>query len=83
MNASLPPAPPDLRQARLLAQRLERLSADSRWARRASGLRGALLRSIEALEASPASAQPGLDDLLRRGFLILEHAARELGVQER
>lgn len=37
--------------ARLLAVRLERLSADSLWARRASGLRGALLRHLEQYEA--------------------------------
>jgi hypothetical protein len=70
-------------QARLLAQRLERLSADSRWARRASGLRGALLRSLEALESGQAEEIPGLDDLIRKGFVILERAAREIGPQER
>jgi hypothetical protein len=36
-----------------LARRLERLSADSHWAHRASGLRGALLRSLDDLAARP------------------------------
>ena len=46
-----------LQLARLLVQRLERLSADSSWARRASGVRGALLRALEQAERGP-----GLDE---------------------
>ena len=41
--------------ARLLATRLERLSADSYWAHKASGLRGSLLRSLEDWERNAAA----------------------------
>ena len=70
-----------LELAKLLSARLERLSADSTWARRASGLRGSLLKAIEAAEngaADPDQSQPHLERLVRRGFEILENAAREL-----
>jgi hypothetical protein len=68
-------------QANLLINRLERISVDSIWARRASGIRGALLKWVER------SGKPGdqLDDLelqrlssqIKSGFRILEQAARE------
>ncbi len=67
--------------AKLLSARLERLSADSTWARRASGLRGSLLKAIEEVENSqddPVQARLHLERLMRRGFEILENAAREL-----
>ncbi len=70
-----------LELAKLLSARLERLSADSTWARRASGLRGSLLKAIEVAEQSEADlaeARPHLEWLIRRGFQILENAAREL-----
>ncbi len=70
-----------LELAKLLSARLERLSVDSTWARRASGLRGSLLKAIEAAEKSEsglAEARPHLERLVRRGFEILENAAREL-----
>lgn len=79
------PEPVIVHAARLLAARLERLSADSLWAHRASGLRGSLLRSLEDWEAQTTS-QPGPDnpilarlDLLNQlGFAILTRAAREI-----
>jgi hypothetical protein len=78
----LPIAPdPRLERARLLASRLERLSADSQWARRASGLRGALLRLIERLEGTKplrAEETADLDRLFERGYDILSRAAREI-----
>jgi hypothetical protein len=72
-----------LDQARLVAQRLERVSADSLWARRSSGLRGALLRSIERLESPTSSGYPEaseftrLEALIDTGYEMLEKAARE------
>ena len=63
--------------ARLLASRLERLSADSHWARRASGLRGALLKALAAIESGGAPPE-GFSVLLERGFEMLEKAAREI-----
>jgi hypothetical protein len=69
-------------QARLLIGRLERLSADSVWAHRASGVRGALIKSIDQLEmASPQeqeTAAHGLQGNLDYGFYLLENAAREM-----
>ncbi len=40
-----------MKQARLLISRLERLTSDSAWARRASGCRGTLIRLIGRVEA--------------------------------
>jgi len=60
----------------MLTQRLERLSVDSIWARRASGLRGSLVKALSAAEAgSPPSAEH-LDMLIERSFEILSKAAR-------
>lgn len=71
-----------LAAARLLAARLERLSVDSIWARRSSGLRGSLLKWLEAQEAGPfenaADAYSHLRVLLQHGFRMLENAAREI-----
>lgn len=68
-----------------LLGRLERLSADSRWAHRASGLRGALLRQLEIIEKMECPEQQfsvllkNLDALTQQGFQIVEKAAREIG----
>ena len=72
-----------LEQARQLASRLERLSADSIWARRASGYRASLLKAIGRLEESQDQTNleielDHLDSLLQRGHLILELAAKDL-----
>lgn len=70
--------------ARLLLARLERLSADSHYAHRASGLRGSLMRYLDQMETpnqSGASSSPSeliVEDLLAKGFEILEKAAREI-----
>ena len=69
----------------LLISRLERLSADSYWAHQASGIRGSLLRWLERLEGKQVhlpqaigeQAVEQLDQLLNRGFYLLERAARE------
>jgi hypothetical protein len=73
---------PLIKQAWMLVSRLERLSADSVWAHRASGARGALLKSLENLESAEPSTV--LDELARLqkmvnwGFRLLEKAAEEL-----
>jgi hypothetical protein len=72
-----------IENARMLVYRLERLSADSWWAHRASGLRGSLLRTLDRLEdiaclASPEQEWQHLDRLMRHGYEILEGAAREI-----
>ncbi len=62
---------------RLLLTRLERVSVDSYWAHRASGVRGALLRALEKIEAGQAVDESALKRLVDKGFQILEQAARE------
>lgn len=77
-----------LDQARMITQRLERLSADSAWAHIASGYRGSFLRLIDRLEqlADVEGAAPedirGLDFLIDKGFDLLARAAREIGDPE-
>jgi hypothetical protein len=74
-------------QTRLLVARLERISADSIWARRASGLRGALLRWLEKY-GQPISQGPeyvemsdqelqSISTLIDMSYKILEKAAKE------
>jgi hypothetical protein len=63
---------------RLLAQRLERLSVDSIWARRASGLRGSLIKALDSVDAGGKVSPDHLDLLIERSFEILRNAAREI-----
>ena len=62
---------------RLLLARLERISVDSYWAHRASGVRGSLLRALEKLETGHPFQKSRLDALIANGFDILEKAAIE------
>ena len=62
----------------MLATRLERLSVDSIWARRASGLRGSLIKAIEAVELGTSIKTDQLDNLIELSFEILKNAAREI-----
>ena len=61
----------------MLLSRLERISADSHCAHLASGVRGALLRRQEQIEAGRALDESSLRRLVKRGFEILEDATRE------
>jgi hypothetical protein len=63
---------------RLLTPRLERLSVDSIWARRASGLRRSLVRALELAEAGQPQPLSHLDLLIERTFDILARSAREI-----
>jgi len=62
---------------RLLLARLERVSVDSYWAHRASGVRGGMLRALEKVEAGQAVDESALKRLMDKGFQILEQAALE------
>lgn len=64
-------------QLKLVLARLERISADSVWAHRASGVRGALLRMLEILENGRPVHKSNLKRLIELGFFILEQSARE------
>ena len=69
----------------MLVARLEKLSPDSRWARRASGVRGNLLKLLDELQEQMNQGQAvqspdmlRLESLINFGFFILEKAAREI-----
>ena len=69
-------------QARLLVQRLERISVDSIWARRSSGHRGALLRWVERFDQPDrqdltSDEVKQLAELIDLGFYFLNRAAGE------
>jgi hypothetical protein len=75
--------------AKTLVARLERLSADSFWAHRASGIRGSLLRCLDAVEAAENADPPrvaesasALQVRVEQAYLILENAAREIKVPD-
>lgn len=61
----------------LLLARLERISVDSYWAHRASGVRGALMRILEEFETQQSPNHQTLERLSGIGFQILEKAAKE------
>lgn len=71
-----------LQTVQQLISRLERLSADSTWAHRASGMRGSLLRQLERLQQLGINATDDdlnmIDNLIRAASTILENAAREI-----
>jgi len=61
----------------LLVARLERISADSFWAHRASGVKGSLLRVMEKSAKGYPIRQADLKRAMELGFFILEKAAKE------
>ena len=61
----------------LLLARLERVSVDSYWAHRASGIRGALLKTLEEIEKGTPAGQAKSTELISSAFTILTRAARE------
>jgi len=68
---------PHLDLTRLLLARLERISADSVWAHRASGVRGSLLRMMDKVEKGRPVQRSKLMRLTELGFYILEESAKE------
>ena len=67
------------RVAKLLIHRLERLSADSIWARSASGRRGALLRGFSTFQDDPNNGNiEKMEILVSEGFKMLAKAASEI-----
>ena len=67
----------DTKLIQLLLARLERVSVDSYWAHRASGIRGALLKSLENLEKGIPIGQAYNNELITSAFKILIGAARK------
>jgi hypothetical protein len=62
---------------RTLLLRLERISADSYWAHRASGIRGSLIKALEKIDTNQVFNKTQLNHLIELGFVILEHSAKE------
>jgi len=62
---------------RLLLARLERISVDSYWAHRASGVRGALTKLLGQMEIGEPVDPASLETNFRVGFEILRKAAEE------
>ena len=62
---------------RLLLPRLERISVDSYWAHRASGVRGALTKILERMETGETINPESLQSNILIGFEILKEAAEE------
>jgi hypothetical protein len=64
--------------AQLLLARLERISADSVWAHRASGIRGSLVRMLDEIEKGVPIEEPEINREMEIGFSILAKAAEEI-----
>jgi hypothetical protein len=62
-----------------LLSRLERISADSVVAHRASGVRGAMLRTLDRYEMGGNPTDQELKRLIDVGYVLLQKAAREIG----
>ena len=71
-----------LLQAKILVERLARLSADSIWARRASGLRASLDKAAHQMAAGESVDQEHFEHLISLGFEMLEKAGKEIPVPE-
>jgi hypothetical protein len=59
----------------LLMMRLERISADSYWAHRASGVRGSLIRILDGIDAGLLVSSIDIKQITDLGFYILEQAS--------
>jgi hypothetical protein len=62
---------------RIVIARLERISADSFWAHRASGVRGSLFKALEKFEEGETEQVSEAMRMMDIGFFILEQAAKE------
>ncbi len=62
-----------------LLARLERISADSVVAHRASGVRGAMLRMLEHYEKGSSPSDQDLKRMIDVGYKLLQKAASEIG----
>jgi hypothetical protein len=72
----------NLLQAKILVERLARLSADSIWARRASGLRASIDKAVVHLENGQPVDPEHFEHLVSLGFEMLNKAAAEIPVPE-
>lgn len=75
--SSTEPLEPSAKLIRLLLPRLERISVDSHWAHRASGVRGALVKMLDQFETGVPIDPAALRMNISVGFEILKEAAEE------
>jgi hypothetical protein len=68
---------PDHKLIHVLLARLERISVDSHWAHRASGVRGSLIKLAEQMDSGDFTSRGEAAELMDMGFIILECAALE------
>ena len=71
-----------LRKAKILVERLARLSADSIWARRASGLRASLDKAVGQIEKGNMVDGDHFNHLVYLGYEMLQKAAEDIPVPE-
>jgi hypothetical protein len=62
----------------MMADRLERLNVDSKWARRASGTRGGVIRALEQIQQGKPPSQDEVNLLIVRSMDILSKAAKDI-----
>lgn len=62
----------------MMADRLERLNVDSKWARRASGTRGGVIKALEKSQQGDMPSQEVIDSLITKSMDILSKAARDI-----
>ncbi len=67
-----------IQTTQFIISRLERISADSVVAHRASGVRGAMLRAIEQYEHGNPIPEGELRNLNNAGYRLLQKAASEI-----
>lgn len=63
---------------KMMADRLERLNVDSKWARRASGTRGGVIRALEQIQQGKPPSRDVVDLLISRSMDILSKAAKDI-----
>ena len=62
----------------MMADRLERLNVDSKWARRASGTRRSVIKALESINEGRLPPQEIIDSLIQKSMDILSKSAREI-----
>jgi hypothetical protein len=63
---------------KMLAERLERLNVDSKWARRASGTRGSVIKAISLSDDGKPQSPELLEELIQKSIIILSKAAKDI-----
>jgi hypothetical protein len=62
----------------MLADRLERINVDSKWARRASGTRRGIIKALESINEGRLLPKAIIENLIQQSMVILSNSAREI-----